>query len=302
MNLNMYIYSGSFAHNGKDSDFEVIERLAKFTDLTNKVGERFRDDNRLYANYSELNDTSVFSDGTTFCDLLYGVTSNKKSYELEHTFYLILSQGYLESTEIPCSTIDSLISQRTETECNAKVVLSRENVYQDGNCIVGTYEDWLSYRSDLLGAFPGTCDSFYHECERYYENLIISEDYRKDSSQVLTAHSVQICHILYCMNTFMIQEIKEYEGNRVDFPYYFARKYNIEDGSLEGNGKTKHKYLTMNFPDGEKVCEAHLKYNSVNGEKCFNDVRDCCRVYFSIPTIDDTQIYIGAILNHTKQC
>ena len=58
----------------------------------------------------------------------------------------------------------------------------------------------------------------------------------------------------------------------------------------------------MNFPDGEKVCEAHLKYNSVNGVKLFNDVRDCCRVYFSIPTNDDTQIYIGAILNHTKQC
>ena len=82
----------------------------------------------------------------------------------------------------------------------------------------------------------------------------------------------------------------------------FARKYNIEDGSLEGNGKTKRTYLTMNFPDGEKVCEAHLKYNSVNGEKLFNDVRDCCRVYFSIPTIGDSHIYVGAILNHTKQC
>jgi len=301
MNLNMYIYSGSFAYNGKDSDFEVIERMAKFTDLTNKVGERFRDDNRFYANYSELNDTAIFSDGTTFCNLLYGTTSNK-SYELEQTFYLILSQGYLESTEILGSTIDNLITQRTETECKAKVVLSKENVYQDGNCIVGTYEDWLSYRSDLLGMFPGTCDSFYHECERYYENLIISEDYRKDSSQVLTTHSVQICHILHCMNTCMIQELKDYKGSRIDFPINFARNHNIEDASFEGNGDTKRKYLTMNFPDGERVCEAHFKYNSVNGEKLFNDVRDCCRVYFSIPTNNDTQIYIGAILNHTKQC
>lgn len=44
------------------------------------------------------------------------------------------------------------------------------------------------------------------------------------------------------------------------------------------------------------------KYNSVNGKKIFNDVRDCCRVYFSIPTSDDSHIYVGAILNHTKQC
>ena len=297
----MYIYSGSFAHNGKDSDLEVIERLAKFTDLTNRVGGGFRDDNRFYANYSELNDTVIFSDGTTFSNLLYGTASNK-SYELEQVFNLILSQGYLESTDISGSTIDSLITHNTETECSAKVVLSKENVYYGGNCIVGTYDDWLTYRSELLGMFPGTCDSFYRECERYYANLIISEDYRKESSQVLTTHSVQICHILHCMNTFMIQELKEYKGSRIDFPLIFARNHCIEDASFEGNGDTKRRYLTMSFPDGQKVCEAHFKYNSVNGKKIYNDVRDCCRVYFSIPTSDDSHIYVGAILNHTKQC
>ena len=301
MNLRMYIYSGSFAHNGRDSDIEVIERISKFADLTNRVGERFREDNQFLANYSELDETIIFSDGTSFCDLLYGNAKNK-NYELQQVFYIILSQGYLESTDITGSTIDYLITQQTKDVCNAKVVLSKENVYHGGNCIVGTYEDWLLYRSDLLGKFPGTYHSFYKECERYYENLIISEDYREESSQVLTTHSAQICHILYYMNTCMIQEVKKYKGSNIDFPIYFARRYHIEDASFEGNGETKHKYLTMNFPEGRKICEAHFKYNSINGEKIYNDVRDCCRIYFAIPASNDTHIYIGAIINHTRQC
>ncbi|MBO5025092.1 MAG: hypothetical protein J6C86_02990 [Bacteroidaceae bacterium] len=297
----MYIYSGSFAYNGKDSDCDVIERMSKFTDLTNKVGEGFRDDNQFYANYTELNETAIFSDGTTFCKLLYG-NATGKSFELEQTFYLIMSQGYLEATDISGNTIDSLIVQQTETECNAKVVLSKENAYKEGNCVVATYDDWLSYRSFLLGKFPGTYDLFYSECKRYYRNLVFSKDYQIDSKQVLTTHSIQICHILHCMNIYMIQELNKYKGSRIEFPAVFARNHNIEDASFEGNGDTKRKYLTMNFPDGKRICEAHFKYNHINGKKIFNDVRDCCRVYFAVPTIGDTHIYIGAILNHTKQC
>lgn len=300
MNLNMYIYLGSFAHNGKDSDIEVIRKMAKFTDLTNKVGERFRNDNQFYANYTELNDTKVFADGTTFSNILYG--NANKSIELQQAFYLIMTQGYIESTEIDGNTIDSLVCQKTEECCNAKVVLSKENVYDAGNSLVGTFEDWLAYRSYLLGLFPGSYTSFYQECERYYENLVISEDYKKESQQVITTHSVQICHTLYCMNTWMLKELKDFKGNRIDFPLNFARKFGIEDASFEGNGDTKHNYLTMNFHCGKKICEAHFKYNSINGEKRFNDIRDYCRVYFAMPTTEDNQIYIGAIINHTKQC
>lgn len=299
MNLNMYIYSGSFAYNGKDSDYEVLTRLEKFTNLTNRVGGHFREDNRFYANYTELNETILFNDKTTFCDILYG--SSTKGYELNQAFVLIMSQGYIESTEITGCGIDDLIIQQTEDNCNAKVVLSQENVCKEGNCIVATYEDWLFHRSYLLGKFPGTYISFYKECKRYYENLVISEDYQKESTQVLSTHSSQICHILYCINTYMLDDFKKFRGNRIDFPKNFARNHNIEDASFEGNGKTKRKYLTMNFHCGKKVCEAHFKYNSINGCKPFNDVRDCCRVYFSVPTISDDKIYIGAILNHVKQ-
>lgn len=298
MKLNMYLCSGSFAHNGKDSDLEVIERLAKFTDLTNKVGAKFRDDNRFYANYTELNDTVIFADGITFCELLYGNIATK-SYELAQVFYLIMSQGYLEYTDTSDGAIDKLI---TEKECNAKVVLSKENVYKDGNYVVATYHDWLCFRSFLLGLFPGTIETFYRECERYYERLVFSKDYRGDSQQVLTTHSSQICHILYCMNTYMIEELEAYIGNRIDFPKIFARNHNIDDASFEGNGNTKHKYLTMNFPEGKIVCEAHFKYNDIKGRKIYNDVRDFCRVYFAVPTIGDERIYVGAILNHTEQC
>ena len=297
----MYIYSGSFAHNEKDSDFEVIERLAQFSDLTNKVGEKYREDNRFFANYTELNDTVIFSDGTTFSSLLFGTAENK-SHDLEQAFYLILSQGYLENTDIPCDEINELITQNSDMGCNAKVVLSRENVYQNENCIIATYQDWLSYRSYLLGRFPATYESFFEECERYYEHLVLSKDFQSESQQVLKTHSSQICQILYCMNTYLIKELEAYKGNRIDFPHFFAKKYNIEDGSFQGDGDTKRKYLTMNFPDGKKICEAHFKYNTINGRKVYNDVRDCCRIYFAIPKDGDECIYIGAILNHTKQC
>lgn len=299
MYLNMYIYTGSFAYNGKDSDYEVLTRLEKFTNLTNRVGANFREDNRFYANYTELNETILFNDKTTFYDILYGKST--KGHELDQAFLLIMSQGYIEPTIITGCEIDDIITQQTEEVCNAKVVLSHENVYKEGNYIVATYEDWLSYRSFLLGKFPGEYISFYKECERYYENLVISKDYQKESQQVLRTHSSQICHILHCMNVYMFKDLKEFKGSRIDFPKNFARNHNIEDASFEGNGKTKHKYLTMNFHCGKKVCEAHFKYNSINGCKHFNDVRDCCRVYFSVPTISDDKIYIGAILNHVKQ-
>ena len=61
----MYIYSGSFAYNGKDSDYEVLTRLEKFTNLTNRVGGHFREDNRFYANYTELNETILLSEYPT---------------------------------------------------------------------------------------------------------------------------------------------------------------------------------------------------------------------------------------------
>ena len=297
MNLNMYLCSGSFAHNGKDSDLEVVERIEKFTELTNKVGEKYHDDNRFYANYTELNETVVFSDGTTFCNLLYG-NATGKSYELEQVLMLILSRGYLEATDVLGSFIDNLITQNSKEECNAKVVLAKENVYKDGYYVVATYEDWLSFRSFLLGKFPGTNETFYKECKRYYERLLISDDYREDSQQVLKTHSTQICHVLHSMNTYMLEELKEFKGNRINFPITFARNHNIDDASFEGNGTTKRKCLTMNFPDGKKICEAHFKYNDINGKKVFNDVRDYCRVYFAVPTMNDTRIYVGAILNH----
>ena len=296
----MYIYSGSFSHNGKDSDWEVIQKMEKFSELTNKVGEKFRKDNQFYANYTELNDTKIFADGTTFSNILYGNVTNI-SIDLQQAFYLIMSHGYLEATEKDSDAIDSLFANNTEECCNAKVVLSKENVYDKGNCILGTFEDWLKYRSFLLGLFPGSYTSFYQECERYYENLVFSDDYKKESQQVITTHSAQICHTLYCMNHWMLKELKEYKGSRIDFPLIFARKYNIENASFEGNGDTKHNYLTMNFNNGKKVCEAHFKYNSINGEKRYNDIRDCCRVYFAMPTTDEQYIYIGAIINHTKQ-
>jgi hypothetical protein len=297
----MYICSGSFAYNGKDSDNEVLERLSIFTELTTKVGQNFHEDNSFFANYTELNETILFSDKTTFSDLLYGNTPNK-SFELQQTFYLILTQGYFESTDRKSAEIDKLISQNNEDNCNAKVVLSKENEYKKGHCIVATYNDWLLFRSYLLGLYPGKHTDFFRECQRYFENLVISADYQIDSQQVLTTHSTQICHILYCMNIYMLSEIKDYKGSRIDFPKNFASNHEIEDGSFEGNGKTKQKYLTMNFHDGKRVCEAHFKYNSINGKRVFNDVRDYCRVYFAVPNKGDNKIYVGAILNHTKQC
>ena len=296
----MYIYTDSFTYNKKDSDYEVLERLNKFTELTRKIGGQFREDNKFYANYNELNETKIFSDGTTFSNILYGNCSS--NYELQQAFLLIMYSGYLEPTELPAHEIDNLLTKKSEDCCYAKIVLSKENVYSDSNCIVATYEDWSLYRSDLLGKFPGTCSIFFQECERYYENLVISKDLQSNSKQVLETHSVQICHILYCINTYMLTEFSEFKGSNIDFPHYFAKKYDIEDGSFQGDGKTKHKYLTMNFPEGKKICEAHFKCNSINGVKKFNDVRDYCRVYFSIPKEGDTKIYIGAILNHTKQC
>ena len=85
MNLNMYIYSGSFAYNGKDSDSEVLQRLSKFTELTTAVGANFHEDNRFFANYIELDETILFSDYTTFSELLYGNAPNK-SFELQQAF------------------------------------------------------------------------------------------------------------------------------------------------------------------------------------------------------------------------
>ena len=301
MNLNMYIYSGSFAYNGKDSDSEVLQRLSKFTELTTAVGANFHEDNRFFANYIELDETILFSDNTTFSELLYGNAPNK-SFELQQAFYLILTCGYFESTDRSCSEIDNLISKNEEFNCNAKVVLSKENEYKKGHCVIATYNDWLFFRSYLLGLYPGKHVNFFRECERYFKNLVISVDYQAHSQQVLTTHSAQICHILYCMNIYMLDEIESYKGSRIDFPKIFASNHGIEDGSFEGNGDTKHKYLTMHFHDGKKVCEAHFKYNSINGKKIFHDVRDCCRIYFAVPNKGDNKIYVGAILNHTKQC
>ncbi len=94
MNLNLYIYSGSFAHNGSDSDISVLERLSQFAYLTNKIGEKYRDDNHFLANYEEMNNTVIFSNGTTLCDLLCGSVCDINN-EIITAFYLIMTSGYI---------------------------------------------------------------------------------------------------------------------------------------------------------------------------------------------------------------
>ncbi len=298
MTADLYVDARSFEYNGTDSDIEVLNKLYCFRNLFSRVNLK---ENRFYFNNDEFPETQLLADGTTCGMLLFGTHGNI-NHDVRGVFLLLISRNIYRSTTFNREQIDSLIGLHDENSCSAKVVLNRSDESEITKHVVATYDDWLIFRSYMLGLYPGDSSKFYSECKKLFDNLNFSDDHKHLTDEVLVSHSIKICDALCKMSRFMLPQYEAFVGSNIDFPHNFAKNHGFDDGSFQG---TKNNQLKAMFKVSgkhepvEKICEPHFKFNSPDIEKRTHpDINQYCRIYFVMPQKNDKEILIGAIRRH----
>lgn len=298
MTADLYVCAGSFEHNGTDSDFDVLNKLSSFRDLFLRVNLK---ENRFFFNNDEFLQTKILADGTTCGMLIYENFSNI-NHDVKSIFLLLITKGVYNTTSFSDAEIDKFIGAHDETSCSAKVVLNRPKKCDITKHVVASYDDWLMFRSHMLGLYPGDSSKFYSECVKLFDNINFSKDYMQLTDEVLESHPCKICDAICRISLFLLPEYESFKGSNIDFPQNFAKKHGFDGGSFQG---AKHEQLKANFVisdngiQSEKICEPHFKFNNPDEDKSRNpDINKFCRIYFAMPRKGDKQIYIGAIRRH----
>lgn len=298
MNADLYVYAGSFENDGSIGDVELIRKLEVFRNLTQNVSTS---DNTFHVNFNELFETKITEGGHTFHDAIRGKIDGPYGKLYQKLITGILTTGRYIDESTPGCQIDKWIGLHDKTCCSAKVVLSEKNVYDRESQMVGTYDDWVNFRSHFLGLYPGDVEAFYKECSRLYPSIVFSDCYKNGTEEVLASHSERIANGLLAIERNFLQTYKSYSGNNIDFPYSFAMANEFDDGSFEGKNQNKKVFKIQFDGIGILNCEPHLKFNKPDDRKLKGnpDVNKYCRIYFHIPTPENQdKIYIGALVRH----
>ena len=297
MRADLYVYSDSFKYNGVDSVQTLLVKLQTFKDLTQRVPSS---DNQFLFNNGDFLNTVFLPDGTTCKELIYGNFNSSGNRDLSLIFKTLLTSGVYHVTNFSSEEINELIGEHSEEVCAAKVVLSKESINDKTKQLLGTFEDWLAFRSYFLGLYPGDVDFFYKECKRYYPNLKFGTRYKSMTTEVLVSHSQRLTECLHIMNSHMLLEYQNFKGSNIEFPAFFASKYGLDGGSFEGRKDKKFEIVFDTDPPQTLICEPHLKFNKPDySKKNIPGINFYCRVYFCMPsTKNENYIYIGAIVKH----
>lgn len=298
MRADLYVYAGSFEHNQKDCDTEVLIRLSEFKDLTQRVP---KSDNQFLFNTDEFENTCLLADGTTCGQLMK--PDCKQKQEIQKLFLLLITSGIYKKTLLTGKEIDGFLELHDKNSCSAKVILSQKDQKEELPFeVIAKYENWQKFRSHYLGLYPLDVNHFYEECSKYYPNLKFGERYKQETDKVLKTHSKQITNCLYNMNTYLLKEYRNSTCSRIDFPEAFARKFEIKDGGSFQGDKNKKKAFEIPFEGFSHplICEPHLKFNSPDNPKMkLKREENYCRIHFYMPSCKTEKfVYIGAIVRH----
>ena len=297
MKADLYVYSDSFKYNGIDTVETLLLKLKTFKDLTQRVPSK---DNQFLFNNNDFLNTIFLPNGETCHDLIFGISDLSKNRDIRLIFKTFLTSGVFHVTNFTPDEIDELIGEHSEDSCSAKVVLSKESINDKTKQLLGTYDDWLIFRSYFLGLYPGDVDFFYDECKKYYPNLKFGTRYKSMTKEVLVSHSERLTECLQFMNSKMKLEYQDFKGSNIDFPSFFSKKYNLDGGSFEGKKDEKFEIVFDTIPPKTLICEPHLKFNTPDPSKInIPGINNYCRIYFCIPSEEnDKYIYVGAIVKH----
>ena len=301
MVAHLYILAESFQNNsnlGNDEIEEKVKRLAEDVKLMHK----YKKNNKLYVNYSEIY-PKVFYSHYTVEDFIC-TPQILKSEGIDRDVINSM-QNILQKSET--TTITSLEAKEDllywidGNNCHGIIAFHSISGFDDNLQIIYGIDGWYKFRRHYLGEYPKSTDFFIDECITYFPLLYFHDRNRQSIRAILDNCPKKIIYHLSALND-KFKDCKEVGLNRTQVLERFSIYAELDEAAtLEGNAQRKDDF-TFPFPNNigmmENVCcEPHLKLCYSDADRAYSNNR---RIYFheGKVNIQEGRILIGHIGTH----
>jgi hypothetical protein len=304
MIANFYLMAESFAQN-ESLTSEIIEDKIKRLSEDVTLIHKYKDNNKLYTNYTDLY-PQIFYETYTVQDFVCNPQELKQKgidRDIINSLQKILDKS--TDTKITSSeVISDLIHWNDAETCHGIIAFHKIEGLDESFQIIYGVDGWLKFRRYYLSIYPKNNIFFIDECTKYFPNLYLHERNKETVAEILNNCPKKIVYHLSALND-EFKEIDSTNLNRSQVLEQFSIKSKLDEtASLEGNASRKPA-LTFSFLDEKNktvsvCCEPHLKLchnDNYPGDKSYSTDR---RIYFheGITTIEKGKILIGHIGDH----
>lgn len=315
MIANIFVCDKSFAFNGVDSIKDIQKKILGMRKLFSAIKAR-RTENHLFLQHEDFLKTIIY-DEDTIGDVIYGEEEKKANMKEKYSrdVYNLLFTLFntTRSTSFTHEDMIGFLSDDFEEPdtCYGMAVMNHLEDLPDTKQVVYDEKGFFKFRRYYIGKLVNDPEEFMNQIETYYDNLILNNDrdfFKEKLNEVVSSHGICIVNCLTVLSEHFKEEFNNKEemgsDNLSNFLELFARRYGIDDGSLEG--KNEKAELNCSFKktrdmDCEetitKYCGPHLKmyHDDSNKENCH------MRVYFAWDSANLDIVYIGMISSHVKE-
>ena len=292
MKADLYLCSTTFSYNLSDSIDDLKKKLSDFHLMIEKIRE-YDYENTLYINFLDFTSIIIHDDGKSINELISNYQYTVSKYGKDITTILYAMFKYYQQSNVSLNDMEQFLDIHNKDFCNGIIVLNPLKGYENNRQVMSNISEWYNFRRFFLAKYPNDEHFFLEETKKYFPNLQIHESTKSLLKDVLKNHSHRIVEYLSILNDFLIKEFNQIKNKDINnFLPQFAKKYKIDDASLEG--RKDEKFIRI-FSDGTKAyCEPHLKMNKDDS----GNNNQHCRIYFKKPNKGESIVYVGYICQH----
>lgn len=266
MLAHLYIIPQSFFNN---ANFNAEQIEAKVHALSQDVIRitNYKDDNKLFTNYSEIYPVQFYLTHTVG-DFLCKPSEIKQSVDrdLVNAFLKIFEKS--DDTTFTSTEVLDLLTENDETLCHAIIAFHPiADVTEEAQVIYGL-EGWYKFRRHFLAKFPNNT-TFIDECVKYFPQLFFHEDNRTTVTRILPDFSKSIVKNLGHLNdTFTTYKFRKFDNETIKYDT-FTQECKLEAPAASKDLNDAKKVLTYQFSDNlgepkDVICYPHLRLSKSN--------------------------------------
>ena len=301
MIAHFYILAESFQNNPNLSNKDIEEKVKRLAEDV-KLIHRYKETNKLYANYNELY-SKVFYSHYTVEDFICTPQILKNEgidRDVINSIQNILQKS--ETTDITSlEAKEELLSWIDENNCYGIIAFHAIDEFDNNSQIIYGIDGWYKFRRHFLGEYPKGSDFFLDECIKYFPQLYFHDRNRQTIRAILSNCPKKIIYHLSALND-KFKDCQEVGLNRTQILERFSIYAKLDEtATLEGNAQRKEDF-TFSFPNSAGIkedvcCEPHLKLCYSDVDRSYSNDR---RIYFheGKPNIQEERILIGHIGAH----
>jgi hypothetical protein len=303
MVAHFYLLAVSFQNNAHFNKEEIEEKIRSLSEDVNLI-HKYKETNKLFANYSEIYPQILFSTYTVE-DI---ICLKEKVFErdvLNALQNIIVNKA--QATENSFQEVkDELLPKIDEHNCYGLIAFHKIAEFDENMQVIYGKDEWYRFRRHFLSLYPHDANFFVDECTKYFPELYFHERNKTVISHLLKDSTKKLVHYLSELNDkFSLAKTNPY--NRKQSLKRFNSMCSFDqNASDEGNSGSKEKSKvkkrdTFEFIDkyGQKkeiCCDLHLKILKDDRGKISTDRR----IYINEGSKDVgcNKILVGHIGNH----